>query len=92
MKNIQEIVEAVKKNDYDIEDWDFQGQEPADCKQRCQQWFNRRSTKYKLSQISIKVIDDDFILIVDFRDALNEYWDKEGYSIASAYYAVTLNV
>ncbi len=91
MNEVKKIIEAINKGSYDLEAWDFRDQEPADCQQRCQNWFNRQPLNYKVNQVSINIVDDDLVLMIDFSDALNKYWEAVGYSIDSEYYAVTLH-
>ncbi len=99
MKNIQEIVVALEKGAYDMEAWDFKGQEPSGAQSWCEDWFNKQSLKYKLERVSFDIDDhidntDDVKWIIDFYDVLNEYWIRKCNhgGIGSAYYAVTLNV
>ncbi len=99
MIDIKEIIAAIEKGDYDMEAWDFNGQEPSDAESWCEDYFNKQSLKYKLERVSLDIDDyiddiDDIKWIIDFHDVLNEYWLKKCNhgGIGSAYYAVTLNV
>ncbi len=99
MKNLKDIIAAIEKGDYDMEAWDFQGQEPSGAQNWCEDYFNKQSLKYKLERVSFVPDDDtdytdDVKWIIDFHDVLNEYWLKKCNhgGIGSAYYAVTLNV
>ncbi len=97
MIDIKDTIAAIEKGAYDMEAWDFNGQEPSDAQSWCENWFNKQSLKYKLESVSLDMDDyiddiDELKWVVNFNDALNAYWDKKGYSIDSAYYAVTLNV
>ncbi len=97
MKNLKEIISALEKGAYDMEAWDFKGQEPSGAQSWCEDWFNKQSLKYKLERVSLDIDDcindtTDINWIIDFHDVLNEYWQSKGYSIASGYYAATLDV
>ncbi len=97
MTNLKDIIKALESNSYDVEAWDFRGQEPSGAQSWCEDYFNKQSLKYKLERVSLDIDDDiddtdDIKWIIDFNDVLNEYWQSEGYSIDSGYYAVTLNV
>ncbi len=95
MKNLKDVILAIEKGAYDVEAWDFKGQEPSDCEAFCLDWFADKLLRYQLKQVCFECQSDDTADIkwtIDFTDALNAYWEAKGYTVASAYYVVTLNV